>query len=89
MVLGPILRKKGSRSLLASTRIEARLYPDILNLYSLYYAYEYLKCIAQMIGRCEQCGMTDVEVKTIRIGKNDKTRTLCNQCRPADGAYAY
>jgi hypothetical protein len=47
------------------------------------------QCIAQMIGKCEQCGMTDVEVKTIRIGKNGKTRTLCNQCRPADGAYAY
>jgi hypothetical protein len=42
-----------------------------------------------MIGKCEQCGMTDVEVKMIRIGKKGKTRTLCNQCRPADGAYAY
>jgi hypothetical protein len=43
-----------------------------------------------MIGKCEQCGMTDVEVKTIKIGEEDgKLRTLCNQCRPAGGAYAY
>jgi hypothetical protein len=42
----------------------------------------------QMIGRCDQCGMTNVEVKNIKI-ENKKERTLCNQCRPADGAYAY
>jgi len=42
-----------------------------------------------MLGKCEQCGMTDVEVKTIKIGENGEVRTLCNQCRPADGAYAY
>jgi len=42
-----------------------------------------------MIGKCEQCGMTDVEVKTLTIEEDDKVRTLCNQCRPADGAYAY
>lgn len=44
-----------------------------------------------MIGRCEQCGMSNVEVKTITIrdNNNNQKRTLCNQCRPADGAYAY
>jgi hypothetical protein len=42
-----------------------------------------------MIDKYEQCGMTDVEVKTIRFGKNGKTRNLCNQCRPAGGEYAY
>jgi hypothetical protein len=41
-----------------------------------------------MIGKCESCGMSDIEVKTIRIEGN-KEKTLCNQCRPADGAYAY
>lgn len=41
-----------------------------------------------LIGRCDQCGLTNVEVKSIKI-ENNKIRTLCNQCRPADGAYAY
>lgn len=41
-----------------------------------------------MIGQCEQCGLTNVEVKQTKT-ENNKTRTLCNQCRPADGAYAY
>ncbi len=41
-----------------------------------------------MIGKCEQCGMINVEVKTIRTEKNGM-KTLCNQCRPVDGAYAY
>jgi hypothetical protein len=31
--------------------------------------------------------MNDVEVKDIKI--DDKKIRLCNQCRPADGAYAY
>lgn len=35
--------------------------------------------------------MTNVEVKTVKIGEEEggKLRTLCNQCRPAGGAYAY
>jgi hypothetical protein len=41
-----------------------------------------------MIGKCERCGMTNVEVKRVKIDHN-KEATLCNQCRPADGAYAY
>jgi len=41
-----------------------------------------------MIGQCEQCGLTNVEVRPTKTESN-KTRTLCNQCRPADGAYAY
>ncbi|HZE78556.1 MAG TPA: hypothetical protein VE089_08410 [Nitrososphaeraceae archaeon] len=40
-----------------------------------------------MIGQCEQCKMTDVEVKPVKIKGNNMK--LCNQCRPADGAYAY
>lgn len=28
-----------------------------------------------MIGKCEQCGMTDVEVKTISVGKNGERKT--------------
>jgi recombinational DNA repair protein (RecF pathway) len=49
-----------------------------------------IKCIISlgMIGQCEQCGLTNVEVKPTKI-ENNKTRILCNQCRPADGAYAY
>ena len=51
-----------------------------------------IECILsslEMIGQCEQCGLTNVEVKPKKIENNSKTRTLCNQCRPADGAYAY
>ena len=42
-----------------------------------------------MKGKCDECGMENVEVMSIT--KNDKGEkiTLCNQCRPADGAYAY
>jgi hypothetical protein len=42
----------------------------------------------QLLGKCEQCGLVNVEVREIRM-ENNRTRTLCNQCRPADGAYAY
>ena len=41
-----------------------------------------------MIGTCNKCGMTNVEVKAVKL-ENTKEITLCNQCRPADGAYAY
>jgi hypothetical protein len=44
--------------------------------------------LMQLIGKCEQCGLTNIEVKPTKID-NNKTRILCNQCRPADGAYAY
>jgi hypothetical protein len=53
-------------------------------LYGLYNAVS----TPQMLGQCDQCGLTNVEVKPTKI-ENNKTRTLCNQCRPADGAYAY
>jgi hypothetical protein len=39
-----------------------------------------------MIGKCESCGTSDVEVT---ISKNGKEKQLCSQCRPADGAYGY
>ena len=62
----------------------------IANLYSLYYAEICVKSAhIQMIGKCDQCGMSGVEVKMIKGENEGKTRTLCNQCRPADGAYAY
>lgn len=42
-----------------------------------------------MIGKCDECGMENVEVKSIKKPNSNKEITLCNQCRPADGAYAY
>jgi len=39
-------------------------------------------------GKCDSCALDDVEIKPYRV-KNDERRNLCNQCRPADGAYAY
>lgn len=42
-----------------------------------------------MRGRCEECGMENVEVMSITKDNKDEKITLCNQCRPADGAYAY
>ena len=48
----------------------------------------YVLSSLHMIGECEQCGLTNVEVRPVKVEDN-KTRTLCNQCRPADGAYAY
>jgi hypothetical protein len=62
---------------------------DYLKRLILYFAQDYSSGLLKMLGKCEQCGMTDVEVKTIKIGKNGEVRTLCNQCRPVGGAYAY
>jgi hypothetical protein len=42
-----------------------------------------------MIGKCEECGMENVEVMSIKKTNSGKEIVLCNQCRPADGAYAY
>jgi len=42
-----------------------------------------------MKGRCDECGMEDVEVLSIKKDNKGEKTTLCNQCRPADGAYAY
>jgi len=39
-------------------------------------------------GICESCGMKDIQVTTYR-DDNGNSKQLCNQCRPADGAYAY
>jgi protein-arginine kinase activator protein McsA len=42
-----------------------------------------------MKGKCEECGLDNVEVmKVSKEGANEKLN-LCNQCRPVDGAYAY
>jgi len=42
-----------------------------------------------MKGKCDECGMEDVEVLSITKNNESGKTTLCNQCRPADGAYAY
>ncbi len=42
-----------------------------------------------MIGRCDQCGMENVEVMPVKKENSEEQITLCNQCRPVDGAYAY
>jgi hypothetical protein len=43
-----------------------------------------------MIGKCDRCGMDNVEVMTVKSEDGKKEiKQLCNQCRPADGAYAY
>ena len=40
-----------------------------------------------MLGKCESCGTPNVEVSSSK--ENGKEKLLCNQCRPADGAYGY
>ena len=42
-----------------------------------------------MIGKCHRCGIENVEVMSIKKANSEEQITLCNQCRPADGAYAY
>lgn len=42
-----------------------------------------------MKGKCDDCGMENIEVMTIKRKDSEQKVTLCNQCRPADGAYAY
>jgi hypothetical protein len=42
-----------------------------------------------MKGRCDECVMENVEVTSITKKNKDEKITLCNQCRPADGTYAY
>ena len=42
-----------------------------------------------MIGKCDNCGLENVEIMSIRKGDYINKLNLCNQCRPADGAYGY
>lgn len=63
--------------LLSSYTIMHRYIPFIL--YLLYYS--------KMIGKCESCGTSNIEV--VPSKENGKEKLLCNQCRPADGAYGY
>jgi hypothetical protein len=42
-----------------------------------------------MIGKCDQCGMENVEVLSVKKANSEEKTTLCNQCRPPDGAYGY
>ena len=48
----------------------------------------YYSCVI-MMGKCDNCGMENVEVMSIRKQDSQEQMNLCNQCRPADGAYAY
>jgi hypothetical protein len=41
-----------------------------------------------MIGKCDQCGLENVEVSMVKSDQN-KDLKLCNQCKPTDGAYGY
>ena len=51
-------------------------------LFILYFLNNY-----KMIGKCESCGTSDVEVTISK--ENGKEKQICNQCRPPDGAYGY
>jgi hypothetical protein len=42
-----------------------------------------------MIGKCDRCGMTNVQIMSVKSEDGKNEIKLCNQCRPADGAYAY
>ncbi len=42
-----------------------------------------------MKGKCEECGLENVEVLTVKLKNSGKEKTLCNQYRPPDGVYAY
>jgi hypothetical protein len=42
-----------------------------------------------MIGKCDKCGMESVEVMSLQKQDSQEKTNLCNQCRPADGAYGY
>ncbi len=43
-----------------------------------------------MIGKCDECGMENVEIKAINKDVEPKfTVKSRNQCRPPDGAYVY
>jgi hypothetical protein len=46
----------------------------------------YLETI--MLGKCDNCGMENVEVTPINRDSQNQAK-LCNQCRPPDGAYGY
>lgn len=54
---------------------------------SIYFNYHGHKI--SMIGKCDDCGIDNVEIMVITKEDNDQKVKLCNQCRPADGAYAY
>jgi hypothetical protein len=42
-----------------------------------------------MIGKCDRCGMENVKIMSIKNPDSKEPINLCNQCRPADGSYAY
>jgi len=42
-----------------------------------------------MIGKCDNCGLENVEIMSIRKENSSDKLSLCNQCRPADGTYGY
>jgi hypothetical protein len=48
---------------------------------------KYISAI-DLIDKCDQCGLENVEVTIIKSDRN-KDLKLCNQCKPTDGAYGY
>ena len=66
-----------------SDTILLRLIKSNVSLFILYLLLNNYK----MIGKCQSCGTSNVEVKPSK--ENGKEKLLCNQCRPADGAYGY
>ncbi len=41
-----------------------------------------------LIGKCDQCGLENVEITMVKLDQNKELK-LCNQCKPTDGAYGY
>jgi transcription elongation factor Elf1 len=48
---------------------------------------EYIWAI-DMIGKCDQCGLENVEITVVKSDRNKQLK-FCNQCKPTDGAYGY
>lgn len=44
--------------------------------------------VIDMIGKCDQCGLENVEITVVKSSRNKELK-LCNQCKPTDGAYGY
>ena len=55
--------------------------------YTIYFNYDGHRIL--MFGKCDDCGLDNVEIMVITKKDTNHKVKLCNQCRPADGAYAY
>jgi len=61
----------------------------LFNLVKTFITIKVPRILLPMIGKCDQCGMERVEVRHMKKSNSQEEQTLCNQCRPVDGAYAY